>query len=335
MLPIGQSLTTIMSKYNFSPRLHQVLIGETVDESGKILPLTLDLPKSVHVLNTGASGFGKSTLVEAVAIQLVGLPGVKIAAIDYGSGTFDMLEPCFGWQIADTPELARALLSELLEMCQARKELYKEIGRIKSLEQYNAKTGEDLPFVVLLVDETSALLEPEHGTREMFIELSRLGRKYGLGMFLSGTDFKATTLPSEARSNCQTRICFNTEAGLSRSLLNTDDASELGGQGEFVIKRPGVPGLVRGQAPLVIEGDYKNLAIEGNPKKLEGLPKDTKSNDQSGNARQVIELHEKGESQRAIEQAVFGSTGGSSYTRVKAILEKYATTTSPSDLGDL
>jgi len=255
------TLNALISKYSFKPQLTRILIGEYVDaETNSIKPLTLSIPQAVHVLCTGASGLGKSTLLEAVALQLAGLPDIRLAAIDYGSGTFDALETALHWQIADSPDLALALLRELIRLCQERRELYKAVGRVRSLDQYNAASGQNLPFVVAFADETSALLE-HAGTKAPFVELARMGRKYGVGLILGGTDFKASTLPSEARSNCQARLAFWLERGLSQSLLDCNDASKLGGIGEIVVKRPGVVGTVRGRTPEVTEAAYKVLAL--------------------------------------------------------------------------
>jgi len=89
----SSTLDALLTKYSFRPSLHNILIGEYVDqEANEIKPLTLSIPHSVHILCTGASGLGKSTLLEAIALQLAGLAGVQLAAVDYGSGTFDALE---------------------------------------------------------------------------------------------------------------------------------------------------------------------------------------------------------------------------------------------------
>jgi len=266
--PTGQVVTlqpstldALLSKYTFKPQLTHILIGEYVDaETNTIKPLTLSIPQAVHVLCTGAPGLGKSTLLEAIALQLAGLDNVWLAGLDYGSGTLDGLEDALHWQLADTPELAIALLHELLKLCQERKALYKRVGRVRSLDQYNAQVGQRLPFVVAFADETSALLE-HTGTKAPFIELARMGRKYGVGLIAGGTDFKASTLPTEARSNCMARIAFWLEPGLSRSLLNCADASDLQGVGEIVIKRPGVVGTVRGRTPDVTEASYRHLSL--------------------------------------------------------------------------
>lgn len=339
------TLGTLLDKYHFAPRLHQVLIGEYIDDQGKAQPLTLDIPKSVHVLCTGASGLGKSTLLETIALQLAGLQGVQLAAIDYGSGTFDGLEDALHWQLADSPSLALALFHELIKLYRERRELYGKVGRVRSLDQYNAATGDGLPFVACFVDETSALLEHD-GTKEPLIELARVGRKYGLGLILGGTDFKASTLPSEARSNCLARLAFWLEPGLSQSLLNNRAASDDGMDvGDIVAKKPGTAGTIRGHTPEVTEASYRRLARRpGDAISLEAVtdPGPGKSNGNGHKpeptlddlddpnlpeAERIRRLHAAGVSKRKIELHLFDYAGGAATVKVNAALSSSSSET--------
>jgi hypothetical protein len=315
------TLDHLMVKHSFRPRLHEVLIGETLDpETGTIRPLTLDLPKSVHVLCTGGSGLGKSTLLEAIALQLVGLDGVAMAAVDYGSGTFDGLEGYMRWPVVDTPNLAIALFHELLNEIGNRKAMYREADRVRSLDQFNAMTGADLPFLAVFVDETSALLEYE-GTKDRLIELCRTGRKFGIGLVLGGTDFKCTTLPSEARGNCLARIAFWLESGLSRSLLDTDAATELQDVGEIVVKRPGHVGTVKGRTPLVTGASYARLPqTRGEHAPLASVPEIIKSTDKE---QRIRDLAEQGLSTSAIAHEVYGYSNGRTVRQVQDVLDRH------------
>ncbi|NIV31742.1 MAG: hypothetical protein GWN58_20330 [Anaerolineae bacterium] len=324
------TLAGLLDKYHFTPRLHRVLIGEYIDDDGQAHALTLDIPKSVHVLATGGSGLGKSTLLEAMALQLAGLEGVQLAAVDYGSGTFDGLESALHWQLADSPGLAIALFQELIKLYQERRELYKGAGRVRSLDQYNAATGASLPFVACFVDETSALLEHD-GTKAPLIELARVGRKYGLGLILGGTDFKATTLPSEARSNCLARLAFWLEPGLSRSLLNSTAASDdTLSVGDIVAKRPGTAGTIRGHTPEVTQASYRRLARRrGDVLELQEItqPEASKSSGQghpwtAEQAAEVLQRHAAGESVTAIAGSLWHPT---TYyiERVRAIVAEH------------
>lgn len=317
------TLDQLMAKHNFSPRLHNILIGETVNDDGAIVPLTLDFPQSVHVLCSGSSGLGKSTLCEAMALELASVPNVDLCAVDYGSGTFDALANHMRYQIADQPEIAIALFQELIKICNQRKEMYKAVDRARSLDQFNAKSGENLPYVFCFVDETSALLDHD-GTRQNLITLARMGRKYGIGLCLSGTELPCKILPSEARGNCQARIAFWLEAGLSRSMFNSDCATQLHGVGEIVVKKPGTVGILQGKTPKVTLASYNTLPKPtGTQETLQPIQPDEIKTIQelddetlSENDRIVV-LHNAGFSNSAIADQIFGYQNGRTTQKVK------------------
>jgi DNA segregation ATPase FtsK/SpoIIIE-like protein len=313
------TLGNLFDKYNFTPRLHSILIGEYVDEE-TVKPLTLDLPKSVSVICQGASGLGKSTLAESCMLQLCQVPNVQLCAIDAGSGSFDALEDRLLFPICDTPQLAVCLMKELINICNQRKALFKEQERIRTLDQYNSITGANLPYVFLFVDETLALLENKQ-TREHLTTISSLGRKHGLGMFLLSTSLKVDTLPSQARGNAQCRISFWVESGLSRSMFNSDAANQLGGVGDIVIQRPGVVGLTVGKTPLVQKSDYASLPestveqqelIEVTFSDVESI--DSLDDESQSDQDRCKSLKEQGFSDTAIARQVF-NYGNSFYIK--------------------
>lgn len=315
------SLDALLAKHRFRPRLHNVLIGEYVDENNTARPLTLDIPKAVHILCTGASGLGKSTLLEAIALQLATVSDVSMCAVDYGSGTFDALESFMRWSIADTPDLAVALFKELIRLANERKELYKSVDRARSLDHFNAMSGERLPFIACFVDETSALLDHD-GTKEAVITLARMGRKYGVGLLLGGTDFACSTLPSAARGNCQARIAFWLESGLSRSLLGSDVATRLSGDvGDIVCRLPGRGPAIVGHTPMVVEGDYSRLPQKsGKTDVLPVVVAAIEDDPSLPDAERVYRLHDAGKTVTAIARTVFKYGNAHYIQKVRDIL---------------
>jgi len=258
------TITGLMKKYDFTPTLHSVLIGEYVDEAGEVKPLTLDIPVAVHVINTGSSGLGKSTLAEAIAIQLATLPNVKLAAMDGGTGSFDRLESHLGWEIAYDQEDIVMLMKALIKICHERKAIYRKSGLkgIKSLFSYNEKSGENLPYIFAMIDEVPVVLaRGGKEAQQILIELARLGRKYGIGLILSGTDFNVNTLPNAARGNFRAIIAFWLKRGLSVSMLGDQSAYKVEKrEGCFICELPNKKeGRIYGQAPDVTDADYVGM----------------------------------------------------------------------------
>jgi hypothetical protein len=73
-------------------------------------------------------------------------------------------------------------------------------------------------------------------------------------LIFGGTDFKATTVPSEASGNFGARFGFHLMPGLSRSLLHCTDAFKLNQKGRALALLPGQP-MTEIQCPIVQNWD--------------------------------------------------------------------------------
>lgn len=247
------TLKQAMKQFSIRPGIHNLFLGVRQDEEGRVLPVCTDMEQAVHMLISGASGWGKSTLMESLAKQLALSGDADLCYVDYGVNTFGMLEDQAIYPIADTPESAIAMFRVLIEEGNRRKELLREYPRAKNIDQYNEETGEDLRPIVCFVDESASLFQSQD-TKQYITELTQMARKFGMWLVLGGTDFKATTIPSSCTGNCGARIGFHLMPGLSRSLLNCTDAFELGQRGRALALIPGKK-LVEIQCPIVENWD--------------------------------------------------------------------------------
>jgi len=247
-LPDNITLEAAMSKYNVRPSIHNVLLG--VGQDG---PVLIDMQKAVHMLVSGASGFGKSTLMESMAKQLVLGGDCDLSFVDYGVNTFGMLQQYSSFPVADSPEMAIALFKELIDEGLRRKELLREYPRAKTIDDYNRISGDSLRPIVCFVDESASLFS-EQDTKQPITDLAQMARKFGMWLILGGTDFKATTIPSSCTGNCGARVGFHLQPGLSRSLLNCTDAFELEQAGRALAQIPGQK-MQQIQCPIVSSWD--------------------------------------------------------------------------------
>jgi hypothetical protein len=329
------ALEDLQRQYGHRPSLHSLLLGVTHDGQ-TWQPVLADMSEMVHVLVSGGSKFGKSTLLTAMAKQLAQGDDCDLAFVDYGVNTFSELSQYSRWPIADTPELAEALFRRLLREMHRRRALFKELPAAKDLDGYNQVTGSRLRPIVAFVDETSALLG-KGGTRDPLIELSQMGRKFGLGLVLAGQDFKATTLPSEGRGNLGARIAFHLEPGLSRAILYSALASNLNDPGRALMLLPGRP-MVEVQCPMVgrwddlppARGEILDLdPVEVEPEQED--PIDAADDPGLPDDERIRRLHQAGVSKRQIAIRVYGYAGGSAFGKVDRALGSSSIT----DIGEI
>lgn len=327
--PATITLDDLLKRSGARPGLHRLALGVTFDGDQERIVYG-DMQSMVHVLVSGASGFGKSTLLEALAKQLILGGDCDVCAVDYGVNTFGALGDHLAYPIADTPGLAVALFRELIAELQRRRAMFQDYPRVKDLGQFNTTTGGDLRPLVCFVDESASLFTQE-GTKGPATELSQMGRKYGLGLVLAGTDFKATTLPTEATGNCGARIALHLRPSLSQSLLGNRAASDLKDKGRALCELPGTPGLIELQCPIVRRWDdlpAKRPQVELAPS--DGLTTVSTGDDQAATIRK---MHDDGTSLNQIQRELFGYVGGQAFALVKAAIAD-TTTTPGSDTPD-
>lgn len=331
------TLDDLLQRYGIRPGYHQIALGLTLDpDTGEVRPVVGDMAQMVHVLLSGASGFGKSTELEALAKQLILGGDCDVCAVDYGVNTFGMLREHLLYPIADTPGLAVALFGTLMRELERRKAAFGQYPQVKDLAQYNALTGEHLRPLVCFVDESAALFrQPE--TKGPAVDLAQMGRKFGLGLVFAGTDFKADTLPSEATGNFGARIALHLRPSLSQSLLFCRDAANLRDKGRALAALPGTAGLVEMQCPIVETWDdlppgqaqieLANCAPDGASRPAEmaqatELPRSIEQVDDAGlpDDERVRCIVAAGFSKRQAALRVFGGDAGAAWRKLEQAL---------------
>jgi DNA segregation ATPase FtsK/SpoIIIE-like protein len=306
---------------------HRLLLGETVDEGGNYAPVFGDLTDMVHLLISGATKWGKSTFLEAMAKQLALSGDCDLCFVDIGVNTFGALAPYGLYPIAETPELVAALFRELVQEIERRRAKMAQYPLAKTLGQYNQLSGDSLRPIMVFVDEASVLFDDSKEVRNLTVALARMGRKYAIDVAFGGTDFKADTMPTPARGACSARFAFHfNEEGLSRSIIHTKDAINLTVPGRALAVLPGVAGRVEMQCPIVEQwGDLPNATgdvIDLQPVEVETVTETRWTPEQEA---EVLRLHGEGVSLSEITRRVFNSKsgGGAAFYKVREIVEKH------------
>jgi len=287
---------------------HRMLIGETVNERGDYAPVWADMTDAVHLLISGATRWGKSTFLESLAKQLAVSGDADLCFVDIGVNTFGVLADYALYPIAETPGLVVALFQQLCQEMERRRQAMSQYPQVKNLEQYNRASGDDLRPIVCFVDEASVLFDRSGDARDLATDLTRMGRKYGIGCALGGTDFRAETLPTSARGNCGARFAFHfDEPGLSRSIIRSTAAVNLRYPGRALALLPGQP-MIEVQCPIVERWDDlpkargQVIELEAVEVKTPGgaVDLDAVDDPELPDADRVILLHDAGASDTAI-----------------------------------
>lgn len=240
-------------------------------------PVITDLRRMPHLLVGGLTGAGKST---GLSMLLAGLTkhvspqDMHLVLID-AKGGVELgpweAAPHVRHSMATTPDAAAVLLEAVVREMEWRYTLFKRDGA-KNLEQWNAKPGSavadgsgimakgtylKLPYIVVVVDELSALMLKDQELRQqvevLLVRSAQEGRAAGINGIICTQKPIVDVVTPLLKGNLPATWAFQVRTQSdSRVLLDCNGAEELAGKGEFLFTDGGAA-LIRGQAGHLTE----------------------------------------------------------------------------------
>lgn len=229
-----------------APLSRELALPVGVDGAGR--PVALPLRNLGNVLVAGLPGSGKSELLASMLAGLLRQDAsggrVQVATVDTKLVSFGNLPPLAALYAPPALEIedAHALIWGLVEEVRRRFDLLLR-ARARSIEEYQTRTGETLPYLVTVIDEL-ADLTADHDRRRASafsaaaMEIGRKGRAAGVALVMATQRPSVDTIPSSLRNLAGAAVCF-------RVSRNHDSLAVLGEPGAELL--PAVPGrcLVR------------------------------------------------------------------------------------------
>lgn len=196
--------------------------------------VTLNLRESPHVLLGGSTGSGKTVLLKLMLYQCVKKgAGVYIAdfkGLDFSRFFEENCTMCYDWPST------KAALENLMEEKERRLRLFRSAD-VVNIDEYNEKTGENLPRLIFACDEYAQLVAQSYGSKEekqllqtieyLTASVARLGRAFGIHLILATQRPDADVLTGQIKNNMDHRICGKADATLSTIILGDGKAHEL------------------------------------------------------------------------------------------------------------
>jgi hypothetical protein len=307
--------------HNGQSSIHNLLLGVKA-EAEQIVPVYESLYNLVHVGIGGSSGFGKSLFLQALAYQLLTAhEKVSLVMCDLEAVTLlpfannnRLLYPLATQQ----DEIAYVLQQVSDNELNKRKELFSQHRGCASLAQYNAIAQDNLPPIACMIDEATMLGEDDN-VRMALQNLALRGRKYGLFLIAASQDWKHDTFNTKFTNQFSSRFQFGCRnKAQSRVLMGEAGAETFNDPGRCMAQLKGHPTMIM-QAPYLENGMLETLP-QGPPQNVIDLDALVPMQSQEANAQRIQELNAQGLSMNAIQQEVFGYTGGKAYSEVKRIL---------------
>ncbi len=294
-------------KFRDSESKLTLALGKTIDGSN----YSADLSKMPHLLIAGATGAGKSVALNAILLSLLYKASpeeVKLILVDpkrLELGLYADLPHLLTPIVTDPKRAGYALKWAVSEM----ENRYKHLAAfgVRNIEQYNtevceqakgraAQAAEDnkgeppqpLPYIVVIIDELADLMMvAAREVEESITRLAQMARAVGIHLVLATQRPSVDVITGLIKANFPSRISFRVSSKVdSRTIIDTNGAEGLLGQGDMLFLGPGTSRLVRVHGAYVDEKEVKRICdfirTQGNPAYNEKIIMNDKESEGSG-----------------------------------------------------
>jgi DNA segregation ATPase FtsK/SpoIIIE, S-DNA-T family len=229
-------------------------------------PIYGDLGKMPHLLVAGATGSGKSVCLNCIIASLLvsATPDqVQMVMIDPKRVELSVYNgiPHLKNPVITDPRMAAGALFEMTKEMDQRYERFAKAG-VRKIEEWNAKYPDDqLPYVVIIIDELADLMLVAPGKVETLIcRLAQLARATGIHLIVATQRPSVDVITGIIKANIPSRIAFAVSSQVdSRTILDMGGAERLLGRGDMLYLPIDAPKPVRSQGALITGAEVNRL----------------------------------------------------------------------------
>lgn len=232
-------------------------------------PFITDLKKLPHLLIAGTTGSGKSVGINSMILSLLyknSPDQLKLVMIDPKMLEFSIYNdiPHLLTPVITKPKEAITALNNMVYEMERRYKLMSET-RTKNIENYNEKAKaekrEQLPYIVVIIDELADLMMTSGKDVEYSIaRLAQMARASGIHLIVATQRPSVDVVTGLIKANLPSRISYKVGQKIdSKIILDGMGAESLLGRGDMLFTPPGMSGLVRLHAPWSTEGEIERV----------------------------------------------------------------------------
>ncbi len=241
-----------------------LLVPLGLDVSGK--PVATSISKMPHALIAGATGAGKSVLLNSWIttflfrtkpdeVNLI-LVDPKRVELTLYNDIPHLLCPV----IVDAKKIISALQWTVKEM-ESRYEEFSQ-AKVRNIEGYNALLGvKKKPYIIFIIDELADLMVFAPGEAESLItRVAQMARATGIHLILATQRPSVDVITGLMKANIPCRITFNVSSMVdSRVIIDMPGAEKLLGRGDMLYLPPDRAKPIRIQGPYISEKDVNQV----------------------------------------------------------------------------
>jgi len=229
-------------------------------------PFVSDLRKMPHLLVAGATGSGKSVALNAMICSILfkATPeDVKFILVDPKMLEFSVYNgiPHLITPVITDPKKAASALSWVVSEMERRYSLLTQEG-VRSIERYNLKAANPLPYIVIVIDELADLMMVAGKDVELHIaRLAQKARAAGIHIIVATQRPSVDVITGLIKANFPSRISFKVSSRVdSRTILDVMGAEKLLGNGDMLFMPPGKSELIRLHGAYISDSEIEAIA---------------------------------------------------------------------------
>ncbi len=255
-------LKEVLASSPFRSSESKLTISLGKDIAGKAM--VADLASMPHLLIAGTTGSGKTVCVNGIIMSILfnaSPDEVKFVMIDpkmVELAQYNDIPHLLCPTVTD-PKKATAVLNWVVSEMESR---YKKLAKAgaRNIKGYNDK-GNDMPYIVVIVDELADLMQVSAKAVEGSIaRLAQLSRAVGIHLILATQRPSVDVITGVIKANFPARISFKVASKVdSRTVLDMNGAENLLGKGDMLFIQPGDAKPSRGQGNFVKDDEIHRV----------------------------------------------------------------------------
>ncbi|MGF9906804.1 DNA translocase FtsK [Brevibacillus porteri] len=243
----------IISSDKFQEHSSPLAVALGMDIGGE--PIIADIKKMPHGLIAGSTGSGKSVCINSIIVSLLykATPEqVRLLLIDpkmVELAPYNNL-PHLVTPVVTEAKQATASLKWAVEEMEKRYALFVDAG-VRDIDRYNQTTDDQLPYIVIVIDELADLMmvSPQD-VEDCIIRIAQKARACGIHLLLATQRPSVDVITGNIKANVPTRLAFAVFSQVdSRTILDQSGAERLLGRGDMLF-------LESGTTPVRLQGNY-------------------------------------------------------------------------------
>lgn len=227
-------------------------------------PAVANLAEMPHLLIAGATGSGKSIMINAFLTSLLyrNSPAqLKLILVDPKRVELNLYNdvPHLLAPVVHEPEKTLSALKWAVAEMERRLKLFSEVGKRNIIEYNSSNKDESMPYIVIVIDEMADLMMIAHQDMEgLIVRLAQLARAAGIHLVLATQRPSVNVITGLIKANVPARIAFRVASQVdSRTILDIGGAEKLLGKGDMLFASADSPKPRRIQGAFITEKEIK------------------------------------------------------------------------------